>query len=88
MSEVIDSENWFQYANCKDRTHYFYTDNLPVAESRRLEVIAKSFCNKCIVRDKCLEYALKNNEEYGIWGGLNSKELAKYRISNIRIVEG
>jgi hypothetical protein len=36
--------------------------------------IAKKFCEDCPVRQQCLEYALKVNEQYGVWGGLSVKE--------------
>ena len=28
----------------------------------------------CEVRSECLEYALKNDERFGIWGGLSERE--------------
>ena len=35
---------------------------------------AREFCWRCPVRDACLEYALVNNEAFGIWGGLTIKQ--------------
>jgi WhiB family redox-sensing transcriptional regulator len=35
---------------------------------------AKRICLGCDVRDKCLEYALANDERFGIWGGLSERE--------------
>ena len=35
---------------------------------------AKSICNRCPVTDKCLQYALDNDERFGIWGGLSERE--------------
>ena len=35
---------------------------------------AKRICMGCEVRDKCLEYALTNDERFGIWGGLSERE--------------
>ena len=31
---------------------------------------AKKVCLSCDVRSECLEYALANDERFGIWGGL------------------
>jgi WhiB family redox-sensing transcriptional regulator len=39
-------------------------------ESRK----AKELCSVCPVRLECLQYAIDNKEEYGIWGGLDEKE--------------
>ena len=35
---------------------------------------AKQVCAGCEVRDECLEYALRNDERFGIWGGLSERE--------------
>lgn len=35
---------------------------------------AKAVCAQCEVREQCLEYALQNDERFGIWGGLSERE--------------
>ena len=40
---------------------------------------AKKICASCEVRAQCLEYALKNDERFGIWGGLSERERRKLR---------
>ena len=35
---------------------------------------AKRVCTGCEVRVPCLEYALANDERFGIWGGLSERE--------------
>jgi WhiB family transcriptional regulator, redox-sensing transcriptional regulator len=35
---------------------------------------AKRVCGRCDVRGECLEYALANDERFGIWGGLSERE--------------
>lgn len=40
---------------------------------------ALAVCNRCEVRDECLEFALDNEENYGIWGGLNADQRKKLR---------
>ena len=35
---------------------------------------AKRICISCDVKDDCLEYALANDERFGIWGGLSERE--------------
>jgi WhiB family redox-sensing transcriptional regulator len=35
---------------------------------------AKRICASCDVRDLCLDYALANDERFGIWGGLSERE--------------
>lgn len=40
---------------------------------------AKKICTTCEVRAQCLEYALQNDERFGIWGGLSERERRKLR---------
>ncbi len=35
---------------------------------------AKRTCMSCEVRVECLDYALANDERFGIWGGLSERE--------------
>ena len=40
---------------------------------------AKRVCTACDVRAECLEYALANDERFGIWGGLSERERRKLK---------
>jgi WhiB family redox-sensing transcriptional regulator len=40
---------------------------------------AKRICMQCDVRDECLDYALENDERFGIWGGLSERERRKLK---------
>lgn len=40
---------------------------------------AKRVCGACNVRSECLEYALTNDERFGIWGGLSERERRRLR---------
>ena len=35
---------------------------------------AKSVCRRCPALDECLEWALDNGQETGIWGGTDERE--------------
>jgi WhiB family redox-sensing transcriptional regulator len=43
---------------------------------------AKVVCDQCPVEVDCLEFAITNNENYGIWGG--KTELERKRIARER----
>lgn len=60
-------EHWEDAALCKDMDPnvFFRRDH---------EDQARLLCSKCEVRDECLEFALKHNVQYGIWGGLDETE--------------
>jgi WhiB family redox-sensing transcriptional regulator len=40
---------------------------------------AKRICTGCEVRAECLEFALSNDERFGIWGGLSERERRRLR---------
>ena len=40
---------------------------------------AKRICSGCPVKAECLDYALENDERFGIWGGLSERERRKLR---------
>ena len=40
---------------------------------------AKRVCATCEVREECLEYALANDERFGIWGGMSERERRKLK---------
>jgi WhiB family redox-sensing transcriptional regulator len=40
---------------------------------------ARAVCNQCPVRAQCLEYALNNKEQFGIWGGTSERERRRLR---------
>jgi WhiB family redox-sensing transcriptional regulator len=41
---------------------------------------AKRVCSGCSVRTECLESALRNDERFGIWGGLSERERRRLRL--------
>ena len=50
-----------------------------VPEKRDTTHKTKRGCLTCEVRDDCLEYALMNDERFGIWGGLSERERRRLR---------
>jgi WhiB family redox-sensing transcriptional regulator len=44
---------------------------------------AKKVCLGCDVRSECLEYALANDERFGIWGGLSERERRRLKKSAV-----
>ena len=41
---------------------------------------AKKICGMCPVREACLDYALENDERFGIWGGHSERERRRIKI--------
>ncbi|WP_173265781.1 WhiB family transcriptional regulator [Streptomyces pacificus] len=45
---------------------------------------AKELCGACEGRTACLEYALANDERFGVWGGLSEEERSMLRRNRIQ----
>ena len=48
-------------------------DPAKVTYQRLLEE-AKKVCNRCIVKEPCLAWALESGQDAGVWGGLSEDE--------------
>jgi WhiB family redox-sensing transcriptional regulator len=64
-----DDDQWQERALCAqtDPEAFFPEKGGSTREAKRI-------CQGCEVRDRCLEYALANDERFGIWGGLSERE--------------
>jgi WhiB family redox-sensing transcriptional regulator len=60
---------WMNDGSC--RTHppevFFPSDGVGVTNAQRI-------CSTCPVRQPCLEYALENRIDHGVWGGTSERE--------------
>lgn len=41
-------------------------------------------CLSCPVKQKCLDYAIKHNEPYGIWGGMTVRDRERKKRNDRR----
>ena len=48
---------------------------------------AKRICQGCEVKTECLEYALDNDERFGIWGGLSERERRRLKRGQFTVDE-
>jgi WhiB family redox-sensing transcriptional regulator len=65
---------WMDEKRCTARVHrYYFSDKLDD------QAVAKRVCAGCPVRRACLDYAITNRIELGIWGGMTEKERREER---------
>ena len=67
--ETPEQYAWMIHARCRgvSPTEFFPSDGLGVEAAQRV-------CVSCPVRLECLEYALVNRIEHGVWGGASERE--------------
>jgi WhiB family redox-sensing transcriptional regulator len=60
---------WMQQGTCRELPPetFFPSDGVGVEVARRI-------CADCPVKEPCLEYALYNRIEHGVWGGASERE--------------
>ncbi|TRV80700.1 WhiB family transcriptional regulator [Streptomyces sp. 130] len=67
-------ENWRTHAACRDEDPDLF---FPIGTSGPALVQAeeaKAVCRRCPVQQECLRWALENNQDAGVWGGLGENE--------------
>ncbi|MFI6283935.1 WhiB family transcriptional regulator [Streptomyces sp. NPDC051018] len=72
-----DELSWQESALCAQTGPAFF---FPAPGSSTQE--AKRLCRVCEGRVACLEYALANDEKFGVWGGLSEQE--RHRLKRSR----
>jgi WhiB family transcriptional regulator, redox-sensing transcriptional regulator len=73
-SAGIEAQSWHEAALCAETDPEAF---FPEKGGSTRE--AKKICTGCEVRAECLEYALANDERFGIWGGLSERERRRLR---------
>jgi WhiB family redox-sensing transcriptional regulator len=74
--------DWMARGKCResDPTIFFPSDGMGVQIARRI-------CAECPVKAPCLEYALSNRVDHGVWGGTSERErrriLRAHRLSRL-----
>ena len=67
--DSMEQDNWMAEGNCASRepSTFFPSDGVGVEVARRI-------CSDCPVKEPCLEYALTNRIDHGVWGGCSERE--------------
>ncbi len=72
----VQKEQWMLFSACRGQDpSIFYPAS---GESHEP---ALRFCRVCPATKACLDYAIRNGERDGIWGGMSQRERSRYRKS-------
>jgi WhiB family transcriptional regulator, redox-sensing transcriptional regulator len=68
-SDPDSTTAWMSGGNCRNYPPavFFPSDGVGVDRARKI-------CTDCPVLDRCLEYALEQRIEHGVWGGCSERE--------------
>lgn len=66
---------WEKKAACSEADpELFFPESYPPAVRMGMEEQAKRICAQCPVKDECLELSIRNEEQWGVWGGMTSEQ--------------
>lgn len=77
-TKVLTSQNWAELSICEPDDTTWFPD-------QRQEEQAKAICRSCPVMNECGEYAIANDERYGVWGGLTEDDRAEIRAAKRKL---
>lgn len=65
----MEDNDWMARGNCRFEppATFFPSDGVGVE-------VAKRICATCPVKGECLEYALQNRIDHGVWGGTSERQ--------------
>jgi WhiB family transcriptional regulator, redox-sensing transcriptional regulator len=78
---MFNSDDWRHDAGCRDEDPELFFPLSDVGLGARQAEQAKAVCARCPVRERCLEYALDNGLDHGIFGGTTETERRLLRRS-------
>ncbi|MFJ3189127.1 WhiB family transcriptional regulator [Streptomyces halstedii] len=67
-------DNWRTHAACRDEDPDLFFPIGTTGPALVQTEEAKAVCRGCPVRQQCLDWALENNQDAGVWGGLGETE--------------
>lgn len=70
--------SWREQARCIGRIDVFFPEQAKHFRTEQLRT-ARSICHVCPVIDDCRQYALHNDEQYGIWAGMTITQIRMLR---------
>jgi WhiB family redox-sensing transcriptional regulator len=74
FSLVLKNFDWMDSAACRGSKVDFFPEENYHSDAPK----AIAICQRCPVKQKCLEFAVANKMRYGIWGGLNPVQRRQY----------
>jgi WhiB family redox-sensing transcriptional regulator len=78
-SKLLQPLDWQSHASCTEvDPEIFFPERGGSSKA------ARAVCSGCQVRMQCLEYALNNKEQFGIWGGTSERERRRLRKERAR----
>ena len=76
---MLTLTDWRELAACRDTDPDLFFPIGTTGAALDKIAAAKEVCQDCSVKDLCLEFALKTNQDSGVWGGTSEEERRQIR---------
>jgi WhiB family redox-sensing transcriptional regulator len=66
--------DWLRLGACRDEDPELFFPIASAGPGSAQVAAAKAVCARCTVREACLRFALRANQDHGVWGGTSEEE--------------
>jgi len=71
--------DWRAFGACREEDPELFFPISSKGPAAQQIAAAKAVCARCQVRGECLQFALDNRQDYGVWGGTSEEERKEMR---------
>jgi len=79
LADLVLVRNWRDVAACRDTDPDLFFPVGTTGGAVDQIAAAKAVCEMCSAKDACLQFAIENNQDSGVWGGTSEDERRKLR---------
>lgn len=72
---TVSAPPWMKDALCQEYPAEWFFPQARGTSGYR----AKRVCRRCLVREECLDFAIRSKEQFGVWGGYNFNNIERVR---------
>lgn len=79
FTDLAPVRDWRDVAACRDTDPDLFFPVGSTGLAAQQIVAAKAVCDVCPAKEPCLQFAIENNQDSGVWGGTSEDERRKLR---------
>lgn len=79
LSQALELPDWFEDAECREADPEAF---FPQVGQQAEPAIA--ICRRCPIREDCLTWAIENDQNQGVWGGVSERQRWRLRSQMMR----
>ncbi len=79
LTDFAPVRDWRELSACRDTDPDLFFPVGSTGLAAQQIVAAKAVCDVCPAKAPCLQFAIENNQDSGVWGGTSEDERRKLR---------